>query len=194
MYKVGITGGIGSGKSVVSNIFRVLGIPVFDADKTARRLMEEDPELREGLIALFGPESFAEGKLNRRYISNIVFKDPFELEKLNALVHPAAIAAGERWAEAQNAPYTIKEAALFFESGSAAGLDLVVGVYSPKSIRISRVMNRDGISREEVLDRMSKQIDEEMKMRLCDRVILNNDTELLIPQVLQLHHELLTRS
>jgi dephospho-CoA kinase len=191
MLRIGLTGGIGSGKSTVSNIFRILGIPVFDADSAARKLMEEDPALRKGLIHLFGPAAFDNDRLDRKYIAHIVFNDPYRLEQLNALVHPVTIAAAEKWADAQPTAYTIKEAALFFEAGSTTGLDYIIGVYAPRHVRINRVMKRDGVSREEVLSRMNRQINEEIKMRLCDFVILNDEQELLIPQVLKLHDKFL---
>lgn len=194
MLKIGITGGIGSGKSIVSSIFKVLGIPVFDADTYAKHIMQTDDELKAAVIELFGEGSYQHGQLNRKYIAEIVFKDPTQLEKLNALVHPATIKAGEEWAARQNCPYTIKEAALFFESGSAEGMDYIIGVYAPQHIRINRVMQRDGVSREEVLNRMKRQIQEEVKMRLCDYVIVNDDQRLLIPQVLQLHDKFILES
>ncbi|GAC1440115.1 MAG: dephospho-CoA kinase [Sediminibacterium sp.] len=187
MLKIGLTGGIGSGKTTVANIFKVLDIPVFDADAAAKQLMEEDPFLRKGLLDLFGEASFVKGRLDRSYIAGIVFKDPYQLERLNALVHPAAIAAAEQWAEKQTAPYVVKEAALFFEAGSATGLDYMIGVYAPRHVRLNRVMKRDGSSREEVMNRMQRQIQEEIKMRLCDFVVINDDQQLLIPQVLKLH-------
>jgi dephospho-CoA kinase len=131
------------------------------------------------------------GKLDRKYLANIVFNDPFQLEILNSLVHPFAIAAAEEWAAKQNTPYTIKEAALFFEAGSAIGFDYMIGVYAPQHIRIKRAMDRDGITRDEVLARMNRQIQEEIKMRLCDFVIVNDDQHLLIPQVIKLHEQFL---
>lgn len=191
MLKIGLTGGIGSGKSTVAGIFRVLGIPVFDADANTRSLMETDSELQTGILSLFGDKAYEDGKLNRKWIADIVFNDPFQLEKLNALVHPATIAAAESWADRQTASYIIKEAALFFEAGSSEGMDYIIGVYAPQHLRINRVMKRDGFSREEVLSRMNKQIQEEIKMRLCDFVILNDDQHLVIPQVLQLHEKFL---
>lgn len=194
MLKIGITGGIGSGKSTVSSIFKVLGIPVFDADTYAKKIMQTNDVLIAAVIDLFGAASYHHNQLNRKYIAEIVFKDPSKLEKLNALVHPATIRAGEEWADRQSSPYTIKEAALFFESGSAEGMDYIIGVYAPQHIRINRVMQRDGVSREEVLDRMKRQIQEEIKMRLCDFVIVNDDQRLLIPQVLELHHQFIIES
>lgn len=194
MLKIGITGGIGSGKSTVSGIFKVLGIPVFDADANAKLMMETDKGLQAAIQSLFGAEAYINGMLNRKLIADIVFKDATQLEKLNAVVHPAVIKAGDEWAAKQNSLYVIKEAALFFESGSAAGMDYIIGVYAPKHIRINRVMLRDGISREEVMNRMNRQIQEEVKMRLCDYVIVNDDQQLLIPQVLKLHDNFVKES
>ncbi len=187
MLRIGLTGGIGTGKTTVANIFKVLGIPVFDADTVAKQLMETDLQLREQLIVQFGETSFQNGKLNRAYLASIVFKDPYQLAVLNAMVHPLSLQAAEDWMKLQTAPYVIKEAALIFEAGAGAGLDLIIGVTAPTALRIQRVMHRDGISREAVLERMDKQIDDSIKMRLCDFVIQNDNQHLLITQVLDLH-------
>ncbi len=187
--RIGLTGGIGSGKSTVANIFKVLGIPVFDADNAAKNIMNEDEVLRAEIIKTFGEDAYTDNVLNRKYIANIVFNDAFKLEQLNAIVHPATIASAEKWVQQQQAPYTIKEAALLFESGSAAGLDYIIGVFAPQALRIKRVMERDGISREEVLSRIGNQIDEDIKKRLCDFVLVNDEQQLLIPQVLALHQK-----
>lgn len=192
--RIGLTGGIGSGKSTVAGIFKVLGIPVFDADTEAKQIMETDPGLRNAIIEKFGPETYKDGRLDRKYLSSIVFNDSFQLELLNSLVHPFAIAAAEVWATGQTTPYVVKEAALFFEAGSASGLDYMIGVYAPQHLRLQRVMNRDQVTREEVLARMQRQIQEEIKMRLCDFVILNDDQQLLIPQVVKLHERFLKES
>lgn len=189
--RIGLTGGIGSGKTTVANIFRVLDVPVFDADTEAKQIMETNHGLQKMIIEKFGPSSYIDGQLNRQYLSSIVFNDPFQLELLNSLVHPFTIAAAELWAGKQETPYIVKEAALFFEAGSAAGLDYMIGVYSPQHLRIRRVMNRDSVTREEVIIRMQRQIQEEIKMRLCDFVVMNDDQQLLIPQVLKLHEQFL---
>lgn len=187
MLNIGITGGIGSGKSTITKIFTILGIPVFDADVAAKKIMEEDPTVKQALIEEFGEEVFSQNQLNRKLLSSIVFTDNYKLEKLNAIVHPATIKAGLEFTAQQNAPYTIKEAALLFEAASGVDLDFIIGVYAPQPLRLKRVMNRDGVGRHDVLNRMSKQIDEEIKMKLCDFVIFNNDQQLVIPQVLKLH-------
>jgi len=193
MLRVGLTGGIGSGKSTVAHIFEVLGIPVAYADQEAKRVMTEDPVLRQQIIHHFGEEAYVNGELNRPYLASKVFSDKAELAVLNSLVHPATIAAGERWLEAQKglAPYAIREAALIFESESVRYLDFVIGVFAPPTLRIHRVLQRDKLTREDVLQRMRSQIDEDIKMRLCDAVIYNDEQHPVIPQVLSLHERLL---
>lgn len=191
MLKIGLTGGIGSGKSAVAGIFKVLGIPVFDADLEAKLIMEKDEELALSIRNLFGEESFTDKKLNRKYLAKIVFNNPDKLEQLNALVHPAAILAANKWMNLQTGPYAVKEAALLFESASARHLDYIIGVYSPRQLRIKRVMERDNVTAEQVLARMSRQMDEEEKMKLCDFVVVNDEQQLLIPQVVQLHKKFL---
>lgn len=190
--KIGLTGGIGSGKSTVAKVFSTLGIPVFDADSAAKNVMNENETLKKNIIAAFGEDAYLDNALNRKYIAGIVFNDPVKLEQLNAMVHPATIAMAEEWFAKQTTGYVIKEAALMFESGAAAGLDYIIGVTAPQHLRIQRVMHRDRITREEVLARMDKQLDETMKMKLCDFVLINDEQELLIPQVVALHEKLLS--
>ena len=185
--KVGITGGIGSGKSTVAKIFEILNIPVYYADSAAKRLMNEEGELKEKLIATFGKEIYLNGLLNRPYLSSIVFNDPQKLNLLNALTHPATIADADKWMQKQTAPYALKEAALIFESNAHKQLDKVIGVFTPAPLRIKRVMQRDAISETEVLIRMQKQMNEEEKMQRCDYIITNDERNLLIPQVLKIH-------
>src|SRR6185312_9844499 len=151
--RVGLTGGIGSGKSTVARIFEVLGVPVSYADREAKRVMNEDPGLRSAIEAAFGPEAYEGGALNRPWLAARVFSDPVKLELLNSLVHPATIRDGDRWMQsfAGRAPYAIREAALIFESPAAGHLDFVIGVFAPLPLRIRRAMQRDGLSREDVL-------------------------------------------
>ncbi len=189
--KIGLTGGIGSGKSTVAKVFGTLGIPVFDADSVAKNIMNEDAHLQQQIVRTFGDGAYTDGKLNRKYLADIVFNDPFKLEQLNALVHPATIQAAEDWMKQQHAPYGIKEAALLFEAGSAGHLDYVIGVYAPQALRIKRVMDREQVGRQDVLTRMSRQVDEQIKMRLCDFIIVNDEQQMVIPQVLNLHEKLL---
>lgn len=190
--KVGITGGIGSGKTTVIKIFETLGIPVFDADTAAKYAMHENADVKKKIVELFGENAYINNELERKYIAGIVFNDALKLEQLNAIVHPVTIAMAEEWMQKQTSPYVLKEAAILFESGAAAGLDFIIGVFAPQHIRIQRAMQRDNVTREEVLKRMAKQIDEYMKMKLCDFVITNDEQQMLIPQVLQVHEKLLS--
>ena len=192
MLKIGITGGIGSGKSTVAKAFEVLGIPVYYADDAAKKMMNEDEELKEKIQQQFGDDVYKDGKLDRKKLAGIVFNAPEKLNQLNALVHPATIKDAERWMQRQVAAYTIKEAALIFESGAQEHLDLVIGITAPAPLRIQRTMQRDGVTREEVIARMDKQMDEEIKMKLCDFVLKNDEQEMLLPQVLELHCKLLS--
>ena len=192
--RIGLTGGIGSGKSTAAQIFEVLGIPVYYADAEARRLMNEDTELRSFILKMFGQQAYTNNTLNRKYISSIVFSDPSKLEQLNAIVHPATKKDSESWMNRQTAPYAIHEAALIFEANVSDRLDYVIGVSSPSELRIKRAMERDHISRQEVLQRMNKQLGEEIKMSKCDFVLVNDEKQLLIPQVLKLHEELIRLS
>ena len=183
---IGLTGGIGSGKSVVAKVFATLGIPVFNADDEAKRIMQTSPEIKNKLIEQFGLEIYNEHGLDKEKLASIVFNDPFQLQLLNAIVHPVTIQAAKDWAAKQTSPYVIKEAALIFESGAADGLFKVIGVTAPLSLRTHRVMQRDGISKEQVDARMRNQISDSIKMRLCDYVIENNNQQMVIPQVLEI--------
>ena len=183
---IGLTGGIGSGKSVVAKIFSTLGIPVFNADEAAKQIMQTSPEIKIKLIQQFGNDIYNELGLDKEKLAAIVFNDPFQLQLLNAIVHPVTIQAAKDWAAKQTSPYVIKEAALIFESAAADGLFKVIGVTAPLSLRIQRVMQRDGVSKEQVEARMQHQISDTIKMRLCDYVIENNNQEMVIPQVLEI--------
>jgi dephospho-CoA kinase len=196
MLKIGLTGGIGSGKSTVARIFEVLGIPVYYADDRAKQLMASDPELIRAITGLFGDGAYdAEGRLNRSWIAQRVFSDPPLLKQLESLVHPAVFADGDRWFEAQSgSPYAIKEAALLFESGGYKALDKVVVVAAPLALRIQRVVSRDKTTPEEVEARIRRQMPEEEKVRLADFVILNDGEHSLIRQVMAVHEQLLSFS
>ena len=192
MLRIGLTGGIGSGKSTVAKVFEVLGIPVYYADDAAKKLMNEDEELKEEIKKEFGESIYKEEKLDRKKLADIVFTSPEKLNLLNALVHPATLKDAEKWMQEQTSHYCIKEAALIFESGAHEHLDYVIGVTAPASLRILRTMQRDGVSKEEVFARMDKQMDETIKMKLCDFVIQNDEQEMILPQVLALHEKLLS--
>ena len=191
MLKVGLTGGVGSGKTTVSKIFASLDVPVFYADDIAKKIMNEDTILKQEIINLFGEEAYAES-LNRKHIADIVFNDAFKLEQLNALIHPRTIEAANKWMQQQTKPYVIKEAALMFEAGASTNLDYIIGVYAPQYLRINRVMKRDMFTKEQVLERINNQIDETIKMKLCDFVIVNDEQQAVLPQVINLHKQFLS--
>ena len=193
MLKIGITGGIGSGKTTVCKVFELLGIPVFYADNVAKSIMQTDLQLKNEILDAFGPQSYSiDGLLNRPYISSIVFKDELQLKRLNSIVHPAVFRAFDQWiANHSGAPYILKEAALLFESESYKMCDLSILVISPDAIRIRRVIARDHISKEEIVLRMKRQFTDEQKMKLADQVLINDENCLLIPQILSLHQQFL---
>lgn len=194
MIRVGLTGGIGSGKSTAARIFGVLGIPVYYADIEAKKLMNENPELKAEIKKIFGDNAYSNECLDRKYISSIAFSDPSKLALLNAAVHPVVRKEAEYWMNNQTTLYAIHEAALIFEAKVSERLDYVIGVSSPEELRIQRAMERDGVNREEVLKRMTGQLDESIKMNKCDFVLMNDEKELLIPQVLELHQKLIELS
>jgi dephospho-CoA kinase len=193
MIKIGITGGIGTGKSIVSRIFSALGIPVYDADTRAKWLMNNDPELRKEIISKFGPLSYQEnGALDRKYLAS-VFADENQLKVLNNLVHPAVGRDFETWSGQQSAAYILKEAALLYEAGSWKGLDKIIVVSAPLDLRIERVLKRDPFrSREQVLHIISKQLPDQEKTARADFVINNDGSQLLIPQVLKIHNQIIS--
>ena len=196
MLKVGITGNIGSGKTTISKVFEILGVPVFYADDAAKKVMVEDPILIDALKKEFGSESFFDdGSLNRKHIAGIVFNNEAELAKLNAIVHPAVFRAFDNWvAGIKNAPYVMKEAALLFESSSYKMCDKTIMITAPLELRINRVTQRDNLTRVEIESRNARQFSEEKKVQLADFTIRNDDTELIIPQVMELHKQLLMLS
>ena len=189
MLKIGITGNMGSGKTTVSKLFELMGIPVFYADEAAKSIMVTDEVLIKEIKTAFGPEAyFDNGALNRKHIAGIVFNNNAQLARLNSLVHPAVFRAFDSWVkQVKGVPYILKEAALLFESDSYKLCDKTIMVTAPLDIRVKRVMLRDGLSEEEILKREANQFTEEKKTGLSDFVIKNDNAELVIPQVLKLH-------
>jgi dephospho-CoA kinase len=192
MLKVGITGGMGSGKTTVCKIFETLGIPTYYADDRAKYLMSNDEGLIEKIKTIFGPDAYQKDQqLNRKYIADIAFKNPQKLKKLNAVVHPAVFKDGEKWHNSQkNVPYTLKEAALLYESGSYKKLDKMITVTAPLEIRIKRILERDDTTREAILARIENQWSDEKKVTLSDYIIYNDGHLSLIEQVLKIHSQL----
>ncbi|MDX2430341.1 MAG: dephospho-CoA kinase [Bacteroides sp.] len=194
MYRVGITGGIGSGKSFVCSILEKFGIPVYYADSQARRLMNTDSRLRSAIKEAFGEEIYRNGELDRQEMALRVFGEPGLLESINQLVHPVVREDFERWTEGQEGvPYVVEEAAILFESGAVRNMNMSVLIYAPIPLRIQRVMDRDKVSRLDVEKRISRQMDEEEKKKLADRVIYNDEKNLLLPQIVGLHEDILIR-
>ncbi|MFA5327052.1 MAG: dephospho-CoA kinase [Prolixibacteraceae bacterium] len=187
MMKIGVTGGIGSGKSTVCKAFAVLGVPVFEADTSAKQLMNSDPEVGEQLIRLFGASVYLpDHTVDRKYLAGIVFNNPSLLARLNAVVHPAVRKAFAQWLEKQNAEYVIHEAAILFESGFYKLMDKTITVYTDEDQRIQRVLKRDGVTMEQVKERIRNQWKDEKRLKLADFVIQNNDEDLIIPQILEI--------
>ncbi|MBV6440325.1 MAG: dephospho-CoA kinase [Haliscomenobacteraceae bacterium CHB4] len=195
--RVGITGGIGSGKTTVCRIFGALGIPVYYADEWAKWLIGHDETIKKGIIEIFSAAAYSpEGEYDRAYVARIVFENKEKLGALNALVHPAVERHSRQWHEQQaktGVPYTLREAALMIESGSYQFLDYLIVVTAPKALRIQRVMQRDDIPEEQVRARMASQMPEEKKVELADFVIVNDGVRMLIPQVWQIHRVLCGR-
>ena len=194
MFQVGVTGGIGSGKTLVCQVLEKLGAAVYRADPSARRLMEGDMELRARIIDIFGEEAYLGGTLNRKLLADRVFGDHQMLQKLNDLVHPAVRRDYLDWISRQTeVPYVVEEAAILFESGAYRWMDLTVLVAAPEQVRISRVMKRDGVGESVVRKRMMHQMSEEEKREKADIVIMNGENDRLLTQVLDLHQDILKR-
>ena len=190
MLKVGLTGGIGSGKTTIAEVFKQMGIAVYSSDDRAKSIMVNDVELRLEITKAFGAESYSNNQLNRAYIARKVFSNSVELAKLNAIVHPALKKDFVLWCSNQKGLYILKEAAILFESNAHVGLDKVILVSAAKEIKLTRVLNRDSTTREEVLLRMDKQWSDEKKRVLSDFEIVNDEDESVINQILEIHKSL----
>ena len=187
MLKIGITGGIGSGKSTVCRVFSVLGIPVFEADLIAKKLMNTDQEIHKKLVSLFGAAVYLPDQtIDRKYLAGIVFNDPSLLAQLNAIVHPVVRKTFFDWCDKQKSPYIIHEAAILFESGFYKMMDKTIAVVTSENERIQRVMKRDKLTLELVKERINNQWSDEERIKLADFVISNNDNELIIPQIIEI--------
>lgn len=188
---VGLTGGIGSGKSTVAHIFQFLGVPSYEADAHSKSIIDTDKDLQAQLVHLLGAEIIAEGKIIRPKMAELIFGDKDLLEKTNALIHPAVARHFENWYAQQNFPYVIKEAAILFESGSYKNCDKVIVVAAPREMRIDRVINRSNMSREEVEARMNNQWPQEQKLEKADYIVNNDLTESVIKQVISIHENII---
>lgn len=190
MFTVGLTGGIGSGKSTVAGIFGVLGIPVFVSDSEGRRLMEQETGVQADVIAAFPSVRTPEG-IDRKALASIVFGDPTALERLNSIIHPAVRESFRQWRERQQAPYVVNEAAILVETGGHKAMDHLVVVTAPEADRIARVMARDGVTEQQVRARLNNQITDAERNAAAHSTLVNDGRSLLIPQVVALHERLL---
>lgn len=194
MLKLGITGGIGSGKTTVCKLFELLGIPVYFSDEESKKLLTEDLTVKHQVLALFGNTILDEEKnIDRKKLASIVFNNKEQLEKLNAILHPAVGVHFEEWLKKQKTPYILKEAAILFESGAYKQVDKIVTVVAPLELKIQRTMKRDGSSKEAITSRMQLQLPDEEKIKRSDFVIQNDEQTLLIPQVLAIHSTLINK-
>ena len=194
MYRVGVTGGIGSGKSVVCRMLGILGVPVFEADAEGRRLLAEDKAVQQEVVEQFGEGILVDGRIDRARLAEQVFHDPKALSRLNGIIHPRVRSGFNAWAEGQSATYVVIEAALLVGTEGASQVDHLVVVSAPEEIRIRRVVQRDGVSAEAVKARMRNQVSEAERVEAADTVLHNDDEQMLIPQVLAMHQMLLANS
>jgi len=190
--KLGVTGGIGSGKTSVCRVFGVLGIPVFSADPEAQIIMNTDRSVINGINDIAGRNIYADGKLKKEELASLIFHDPELLKKVNSLVHPVVFEHFREWTDMQTTPYVIMEAAILFESGASKLVDRVATVVAPVEERIYRVIVRNKLTREQVTDRIKNQMDDEERIRLSDYIINNSENEMIIPVILGIHEDILT--
>ena len=189
--KLGVTGGIGSGKTSVCKVFNILGIPVFSADQEAKGIMENDIEIIHRINSIAGKDLYKDGNLDRTELATLIFNNQNLLEKVNSLVHPVVFDHFKRWEMEQTAPYVIMEAAILFESGAAKLVDKIAVVVAPVEERVNRVIHRNRLSREQVLDRMRNQFDDETRIKMSDYIIHNSENDMIIPEILKIHDDIL---
>lgn len=188
---LGVTGGIGSGKTSVCRVFDVLGVPVFSADREAQEIMKTDNVIIEKINSIAGKDLYINGSLNRKELATIIFNDNTLLGKVNSVVHPAVSDRFRNWVLEQTTPYVIMEAAILFESGASNYVDKIATVIAPVEQRVERVILRNKLSREEVLERMRNQMDDTTRMKLSDFIISNSENDMIIPAILKIHDDIL---
>ncbi|HAD97787.1 MAG TPA: dephospho-CoA kinase [Cryomorphaceae bacterium] len=192
---VGLTGGIGSGKSTVASLFAHLGVPIFEADAVSKQILDTDKELQGQLTELLGPGLVKDGRVNKGFMASVIFNDEELLQQVNGLIHPAVGHAFAKWyASHKSTPYVIREAAILFESGTYKDCDHIIVVSAPLEMRVERVMKRNHISREQVMERVNKQWPEEQKLKLADSIIYNDHSQSVIKQVLKIHENIIRQS
>lgn len=189
--KLGVTGGIGSGKTSVCRVFRVLGIPVFAADEVAKEILDNDMSIRLAITTIAGKDIYSSGRLNRAELADLIFRDKSLLERVNSIVHPAVFAAFREWTTRQASPYVIMEAAILIESGASKLVDRIATVVAPIQERIDRVKRRNNLTYEQVCDRISNQIGDDERMKHSNYVIRNSENDMIIPAILDIHNDLM---
>jgi dephospho-CoA kinase len=190
--KLGVTGGFGSGKTTICRVFTVLGIPVFSADEEARTIQNCNNEIRDKINLLAGKDLYTSGILDRPELARLIFNDKALLEKVNTLIHPVVFRNFEKWVSEQDTPYAILEAAILFESGASRFMDKILTVVTPLEERIERLVRGNRFTREQVLERIKNQIDDESRMKKSDFVIFNSENDMIIPVILGVHEEILS--
>jgi dephospho-CoA kinase len=190
--KLGITGGIGSGKTTVCKVFAVFGIPVFSADDEAKRIQDNDRDLQIKINSVVGKDLFPAGMLDRPEMAKLIFNNKDVLEKVNSIVHPAVFRSYNEWVKKQNSPYCIMEAAILFESGASRLMDRIVTVITPMEERIERLLRGNKLSREQIVERIKNQIDDESRIKQSDFVIFNSENDMIVPAIIEIHKEMLT--
>ena len=183
MIKIGITGGLGSGKSVVSLLFTAIGVPVYVADNEGKKLSDTSPVIRKKLKELFGDDIYTDIGLNRKRLASLVFTDEALLEKVNSIIHPVVRKDFNEWANRQDSGYCAIESAILYESGFDNDVDVVIMVYAPVELRLARAMKRDNATEAEIMKRMNRQIPDALKRKQADFVIVNDDVQAVIPQI-----------
>ncbi len=194
MLKVGLTGGIGSGKTIVSQVFERLGIPVFNADFEAKKIMNTDAKLIQALKTEFGNDIYIKQEIDRKKLASIIFDDQVALKKVNSIIHPKVHAYFMDWCKNQDTPYAIEEAAILFESGANKHMDLAINVHADELLRIKRVIKRDHITADLVKERMKNQLNDEERIRLADFTIYNDGKQMILPQILEIHKNILNQA
>ena len=189
--KLGVTGGIGSGKTSVCKVFRVLGIPVFSADRIARDIMDSDSEIIGKLNSIAGRDLYSGGSLDRMALASLIFNNQTLLEKVNTLIHPLVFSYFASWEKIQTAPYVIMEAAILFESGASKLVDKIATIATPEEERLTRVTMRSKLSKLQVMERMKNQLDDATRIKLSDYVIYNSENDMIIPAILRIHEDIL---
>lgn len=191
--KLGITGGIGSGKTSVCRVFKILGIPVFSADFEAKNIMDNDESVKLRINSITGKELYKSGTLNREELASLIFSNNILLDKVNSLIHPIVFENFRKWEAKQSAPYVIMEAAILFESGAAEIVDKIATVVAPVEQRIDRIIRRNNLTREQVVMRIKSQMEDDEKVKRSDYVIFNSEKDMIIPAILKIHDDLIKK-